>query len=73
MHTLRRTSIELFSLLPRYRGEEKIDPVGRVLKLCPLSVDEHPILAITGGGEGGYWWHCFDCRRNYDPAEYPFR
>jgi hypothetical protein len=25
------------------------------------------------GGDGGYWWHCFDCRRNYDRAEDPFR
>ena len=63
-----------FTLLPQYWGErEKIDLVGRTLKLCPISVDEHSFLAITGGGNGGYWWHCFDCRRNYDRAEDPFR
>jgi hypothetical protein len=63
-----------FSLLPPYQGERgKIDPIGRTLKLCPLSVDEHSFLAITGDGEGGYWWHCFECRRNYDRAEHPFK
>jgi hypothetical protein len=62
-----------FSLLPQYQGERgKIDPVGRTLKLCPLSVDEHSFLAIIGDGNGGYWWHCLDCHRNYDRAEHPF-
>jgi hypothetical protein len=36
-----------FNLLPGYKGErEKIDPVGRTLKLCPLNVDAHSFLAI---------------------------
>jgi hypothetical protein len=52
---------------------EKIDPVGRILKLCPLNVDAHSFFAITDGGDGGYWWHCFDCHRNYDRAEHPPR
>jgi hypothetical protein len=59
-----------FSLLPRYQGErEKIDPVGRILKLCPLNVDAHSFLAIIDDSDGGYWWHCFDCHRNYDRTE----
>ena|ERR1700736_1918666 len=63
-----------FSLLPPYQGESgKIDPIGRTLKLCPLSVDEHSFLALTGDDVSGYWWHCFDCRRNYDRAEDPFK
>jgi hypothetical protein len=63
-----------FSLLPGYQGEsEKIDPIGRTLKLCPLNVDAHSFLAITDDIDGGYWWHCFGCHRNYDRAEYPFR
>jgi hypothetical protein len=61
-----------FSLLPPYQGERgKIDPIGRTLKLCPLSVDEHSFLAINGDDEGGYWWHCLDCHRNYDRADHP--
>jgi hypothetical protein len=63
-----------FNLLPGYKGErEKIDPVGRTLKLCPLNADAHSFLAIIDGSDGGYWWHCFDCHRNYDRAEHPFR
>ena len=63
-----------FSLLPQYQGERvKIDPIGRTLTLCPLSIDAHSFLAITGDSNGGYWWHCLDCHRNYDRAEHPFR
>jgi hypothetical protein len=63
-----------FSLLPGYQGErKKIDSVGRILKLCPMKVTEHSFLAITRGDDGGNWWHCFDCHRNYDRVEHPFR
>ena len=63
-----------FSLLPPYQGEKgKIDPIGRTLVLCPLSVDEHSFLVIIEDGEDGYSWHCVDCRRNYDRLDNPVR
>jgi hypothetical protein len=63
-----------FSLLPRYQTiQPKIDPVGRFVKFCPVSADRHSFLVITSHGDGSYWWHCFDCHRNHDRVEYPFR